>query len=460
MALNNGTDLEMGSTLYRNALQAAVAAGLTNEATITAAVARTQRQLFDLGRYDPPSRSTWTRLGAETLNSTAHRALVFEAAVQSLVLLSNQRGHASQAALPLMPGAHIAVVGPQAVGRSTLLSDYYGDEVCWTSDECNGHDCFDCIPTVAEAIERANTGGLTTSAAGVAISGNDTSGIAAALELTEAADVVILVLGIDRSIEHEGIDRTDTALPGEQEEFALQVLALGKPTVVVLINGGALAIDALLDETRAAPYAIVEAFNPNVAGGAPIAAALFGEMNRWGKLPVTMYPHAFMTQKSMVDYNMSSGVGRTYRYYTERPLFPFGHGLSLTTFAINCSTAGGAPQLKPSMLKPSTTLRLRCDVRNTGEREGDEVVMVYHAVGAELRKSLQHPAPQRALIDFARVSVPVGGVVSIPFEVTEAEMKLVNNTGDRVLYKGEHVLEVSADGAGAPGSQAIKVMVS
>ena len=121
-ALNNGTDIEMGSDLYRTALREAVRTGLTSEATITRAVARTQRQLMMVGRFDDPSRSSWTSLGAETINSTAHRHTQYEAAVQSLVLLQNEGG-----ALPLKPGVHVAVLGPQAMSREGMLSDYYGD---------------------------------------------------------------------------------------------------------------------------------------------------------------------------------------------------------------------------------------------------------------------------------------------------------------------------------------------
>ncbi len=116
------------------------------------------------------------------------------------------------------------------------------------------------------------------------VNSSDSSGIPAALAAAAAADVVILVLGNDRTQEHETLDRTDTALPGLQEPFALDVLALHKPVVIVLTNGGALAIDNLVS----LPAAIVEAFNPGVGGAVPLAHSLFGVQNRWGKMPVTM----------------------------------------------------------------------------------------------------------------------------------------------------------------------------
>ena len=110
------------------------------------------------------------------------------------------------------------------------MSDYYGDEICWTDDKCHGTDCFDCIVSIAEAVSAQNVGGRTTTAKGVDVNSADTSGINLALKLAAEAEVVVLALGIDKSIEHEGVDRVDTSLPGLQESFALQVLiALGYP---------------------------------------------------------------------------------------------------------------------------------------------------------------------------------------------------------------------------------------
>ena len=159
---------------------------------------------------------------------------------------------------------------------------------------------------------------------------SDRSAIPAAIAAAAAADVIVMVLGNDRTQEHETLDRTDTALPGLQEPFAMQILALGKPVVMVLTNGGALAIDNLI----AQPDAIVEAFNPGVGGAVPLAHSLFGAQNRWGKMPITMwamlgaaltccvswrtrrYPHSYIAEQAMTNFNMSQAPGRTYRYYT------------------------------------------------------------------------------------------------------------------------------------------------
>jgi hypothetical protein len=181
---------------------------------------------------------------------------------------------------------------------------------------------------------------------------------------------------------------------------------------------------------------------------AQLAALLFGDANRWGKLPYTMYPHAYAAAQPMANYDMAKPPGRTYRYYlgdgpggAGAPLFPFGTGLSYTSFALDCALA----------LAPRP-LAVTCQVRNTGGRDGDEVVMLYHAAGADVRAaaaraSPPHPVPRKALVDFARVSVAAGATATVEFALSEASFLLVNGDGDRTLYHGARVLELS-NGAG------------
>ena len=273
--------------------------------------------------------SEWSSYGIDTINSAEHRNISYEAALQSLVLLRNDGD-----ALPLKIGSKVAVVGPQSTARSGLLSDYAGGQWCygqsnkhpWSSQEY-------CIPSIAEGIAAANTGGVTNVAAGVSTcttnqvspkckqsvsewnSSTAAGGIASALQIARVADAVVLVLGIDKSVEREGRDRIDTALPESQETFAHQVLTLNKPTVLVLTNGGALAIDSLANpragQAGAAPFAILEAFNPAAFGGRAIGESLFGKANRFGKLPITMYPHDYIQQQPLTNYDMSKPPGRT-----------------------------------------------------------------------------------------------------------------------------------------------------
>ena len=320
------------------------------------------------------------------------------------------------AALPLRRGAKLAVVGPMGVQREGLLSDYHCDELLRRRLR---------LPDDGRRRRSPRRTPAATQAEGVEVFGERTAGGADALALLAAADVAILVVGIFQTVEHEGVDRDDTALPGQQEPFAQQVLALGKPTVMVMANGGALAIDALVD----GPAAIVEAFNPSVTGPAALADLLFGNVNRWGKLPVTMYPHAYISEQNMTNYDMAKSPGRTYKYYEGAPLFAFGHGLSLTDFALDCAKDAG--RASDDALVPDFT----CAVGNVGAVDGDEVVFAYHAAGDDVARACGPPVPARARSStFARVSVAAGASERVEFHLTSDALKLVDADGARVLY--------------------------
>jgi beta-glucosidase len=213
--------------------------------------------------------------------------------------------------LPLKRGSNIAVVGPMGVDRN-LISDYAGDGGeggCWPKGDQS------CIHTIFEAIEMKNTGGTTHSAAGVPAAHDHSPPakfLAEALAVAKVADIVVLAIGNDRDAEHEGIDRHDVNLPTKEETLAKLVIALKKPTLMILSNGGAVSIDGLIEPSKA----IVECFNPS--HNAPqLAALLFGEANNWGKLPVTIYSHDYTTgagslpAQPMDNYDMVKSPGRT-----------------------------------------------------------------------------------------------------------------------------------------------------
>ena len=416
-ALNAGVDVNDGHAFPF--LVDAVAQNLTTRAAIDRALNRSLSQLFQAGVFDPPAAVSWTSIPASAVNSSAHQKANYDAALQAMVLLRNDGG----AALPLAPGRRIAVLGPQAEARSGLLSDYATEEPCF-----GGGDA--CIPSIADAIRAANGApDLTSAAAGVDIRSLRTAGIAPALALARAADHVVLCLGIDKSIEHEGVDREELGLPGLQELFAERVLRLGKPTTLVLTNGGALAIDELAADPRLG--AIVEAFNPGGVGARALAALVMGRENRWGKLPVTVYPKAYARQVDLKDFDMAKPPGRTYKWYGGTPLWPFGSGLSLTSFAMNCSAS--------SARIPAT---LACTVFNTGGRAGDEVVMAFQRPSPAARALSKHPLPIKRLIDFGRVTIPAGGTATVAFEVTASRLAMATDAGATRLYPGPHEIEL------------------
>jgi len=315
----------------------------------------------------------------------------------------------------------LAVVGPHIYSTRDLFEDYKGDQECY-----GGGD--KCVRTIAEVFTTLHGAANTLVAKGVDIDSQDSTGIQAALNAVNQADQVVLVLGIGNTQEHEGIDRTNIILPGLQESFAKSVLATGKPVVLVLINGGTLSIDNLI---QLAP-AIIEAFVPAMRTGEALYLTIFGRENRWGKLPVTVYPANYINQVDMYSFDMTKAPGRTYRYYTDKPLFPFGFGLSYTTFSYTCTgkTASG-------------TTSISCVVTNNGTRDGDEILQVYHRAGDDVRKGANHPVPARSLVDFGRYHLTMGEKANANFEIPNTKLVLTNQLGDKILYAGSHYLDIT-----------------
>jgi beta-glucosidase len=196
--VNNGTDLEMGSDIVLRTLEQALRSKLTTKAVIKTAARRTLVHLFAAGRFDRLEDVEWSRFGRREIASAEHTRIRDDAAAQSFVLLKNEKK-----VLPLRAGAKVAVIGPQANGHG-LFSDYFNDQVCFGST--GGSGGLDCITTIAEAIATANAGGVTTNATGCAMTNTtDRGGLAAAVAVAKAADVVVLALGIDKTVEHEGV---------------------------------------------------------------------------------------------------------------------------------------------------------------------------------------------------------------------------------------------------------------
>lgn len=293
---------------------------------------------------------------------------------------------------------------------------------------------YSCIPTIGDTFTRLNGAENTRVALGVGFQSQDESGMAEALEAARASDVVVLVLGTSNDVEKETLDRTDTRLPGLQEALAHQVLALGKPVVLVLINGGIVSIDSLVQPCGA----IVEAFNPSRRGAEALFLALFGHANRWGRLPVTVYPAAYTSQVDMYDFDMAKPPGRTYRYYTGEPLFQFGHGLSYSPFALRCEAKGPTSALAPRR----ASVHIACSVTNFGGMDGDEVLMVFHSAGDAIRSRVSHAVPKRSLVAFERVGVKAGKAATVDFHLDADAFRMTDTNGNQVVYAGAHHFQV------------------
>jgi hypothetical protein len=429
-----------GDDLWRDGhLFNATVSGLTNETVITKAVERTLLHRMRMGLMDAPENNPWTRLNLSDMNSTHSQQVAHEAALQSFVLLKNVGQ-----ALPLKLGSKIACVGPLADPHGPGNMD--GPQKAYISDYAGAGQPAD-MPSIADAIQALNAqhGGTTTRAAGVGLDGRskvNESEVASALSLVADADATVLVVGITKDQEHEGVDRTDTLLPAIQSNFSRQVfataLAKGTPVVLVLISGGILSIDELIDGASA----IVDAFNPAQAGPPALASTLFGLENRFGKLPVTVYSADYAKQQPIQEmsltetsWNGTTKPGRSYRWYRGTKLWEFGFGLSYTNFSLSCAAVAGPGS--------DEALHFSCTVKNLGTVRGDEVVLCFHTVSSAIRSAAKHPVPIKKLVGFERSSLAPSQANTLDFAIPKAQLALVDNTGASVLYQGAHTLTFS-----------------
>lgn len=248
-----------------------------------------------------------------------------------------------------------------------------------------------------------------------------------AVKLARESDLSIVVLGLSQRLEGEGGDREDIALPKVQTDLLKAIHATGKPVIVVLNAGSALAVNWAKEHVDA----LLSVGYPGEQGGNALADVLFGDYNPAGRLPITYYT-ALDELPAFEDYAMSD---RTYRYYKGEPLFPFGFGLSYTQFSYSNLYA-------TSILKAGNNLTVRFSLTNTGDRAGDEVVQVYLS---DLKAST--PRPQHQLVAFDRVYLRPNEKRELTFEIDARAFSLINPQGKRVIESGAFELHI---GGGQP----------
>jgi beta-glucosidase len=258
-----------------------------------------------------------------------------------------------------------------------------------------------------------------------------------ALAIAKRADVIVAYMGISSSLEGEEMpsvqtkgfekgDRTSIELPEDQQLLLKELKAIGKPIVLVLTSGSALSINW---EKQNIP-AIVQAWYPGEEGGNAVADVLFGKCNPAGRLPITWY-QSLSDLPAFDDYNMNN---RTYRYFNGRPLFPFGHGLSYTSFHYS------ALKLNNEMIKSTDSIVVSVTVKNTGNYDGDEVVQLY--VKNLSSKQLQ---PIKSLKGFKRVFIKKGESKTILLRLKASDVSCFDETKDDfVVEAGEYEIQVGA----------------
>ncbi|HEY1662404.1 MAG TPA: glycoside hydrolase family 3 C-terminal domain-containing protein [Verrucomicrobiae bacterium] len=422
-AVKAGDDLCCGTDY--DALARAVQEGLITQPEIDNALALLLKTRFRLGLFDPPSLVAYDQIPPSENNTPAHEALALQVARESMVLLKND------GLLPLdrRQIKRIAVIGANADSVGMLLGNYNGTP----SNPVTILEGIRMIagPNIEVTYERGCS--LATHTNDVVAPDKDfTNAINAAAQ----ADVVIYVGGIDAHLEGEemrvyldgfnGGDRTRIELPPVQENLLKALQATGKRVVYVNCSGSAMAMPWENEYLNA----ILQAWYPGEEGGRAVAETLFGENNPAGRLPVTFY----QSTADLPDFENYSMSNRTYRYFSGKPVFAFGHGLSYTTFRYRHA------KLASKKIDAGQDVTVSFELKNTGDRDGDEVAQVYfrHVNSAV-------PQPQEALCGFQRVHLAKGESKEITIDIPAERLRYWDTiTKQYVVEPGKYQLLVAA----------------
>ena len=419
MAMKNGCDINCGSLfLY---LTEAIEKGLVSEERLEEAVENLMTTRFKLGMFDGQEGVPYSGLSYEDNDARKHRELNFEASRKTLVLLKNE-----DRLLPLDKSKlkTVGIIGPNSNNRKALvgnyegtasryytisegIQDYLGDEVrVMVSEGC--HLC------------KTKVSGLS----------QDNDRLSEVRGVCEASDVIIACLGLDSSLEGEegdegnefaSGDKPNLALPGLQQQVLEEIYKSGKPVVLVLLSGSALAVTWADEHVPA----IIEGWYPGAEGGRALAAVLFGDYAPEGKLPVTFYK----TSEELPDFRNYAMKGRTYRYMEQEALYPFGYGLSYTDFSVKDIN------LSENAIGAGGSLTIKARLKNEGSVKGGETLQIYV-------KSGKPGTPNAQLKGLVKAELMPGEEKELRVVLTDRSFALRNEAGDLVLEAGEYKVYV------------------
>jgi len=395
-ALSAGVDMEMTSTLYREKGPAALAAGKLSAAEVDASVLRVLELKFRAGIFENPYIDP--ALEAKTLKTPEKLALALDSALASMVLLKNENN-----LLPLDPAIKkVAVIGTLADTGSDMLGSWYAD-----GKAADAVTLLQGVKTVVSPKTRViySSGCYNAGAADAEL---DKAAAAAA-----GADVIIAAVGESADMSGEASSRAFLTLPGRQLELLERLRKTGKPVVAVVFNGRPLELGWL----DANIPAVLEAWQPGTQGGLAAAQVLFGKYNPGGKLPVTFprtlgqVPIYYARRSTGRPTSLTEKYTSRYQDSSSAPLYPFGYGLSYSSFSFS------GLSVTPAAIKPDGQLKVRLDVKNVSQRAGDEVAQIYikDVAGSETR-------PMRELKGFERVTLAPGEQRTLEFVLGPAEL--------------------------------------
>jgi beta-glucosidase len=421
-ALTAGVDVDMVSGIYGDTLDTAVRDGTLPAQEVNEAVRRVLRAKWDLGLFQDPYRYGSPEQEDDVILSDTHRDLARTAAHQSMVLLKNDNE-----VLPLGNDVEsLAVIGPLADDARSILGE-------WAASG-RAEDAV----SVLEGL-RSRSGVDVEYVPGLPdVKSPDPSGVDAAAAAAEQADAAILVLGEEYNMSGEAASRTSLDLPGAQQALADAVADTGTPTAAVLLNGRPLA----LTELDATVPAILEAWYPGTEAGPAVADVLFGDVAPSGKLPMSFprtvgqvplfYNHKNTGRPPVEDQDYTS----TYLDTPWTSLYPFGHGLSYTTFSYS------EPRVSDTSLVMGDTLHVAVDVTNTGARAGTEVAQLY------LRDPVARVTrPVQELRATRRVRLQPGDTRTVRFALTLEDLAYYGPGMERIVEAGRFEVQVGTSSA-------------
>ncbi|KAH7573495.1 hypothetical protein ACOSQ2_007487 [Xanthoceras sorbifolium] len=447
-SIKAGLDLDCGPFLALHT-EGAIQRRLLSEEDVNLALANTITVQMRLGMFDgAPTAQPFGNLGPSHVCNPAHQQLALEAARQGIVLLKS-----SGRALPLSTRLHhtVAVIGPNSDVTVTMIGNYAGVACGYTSP-------LQGIARYARTIHQAGCRNVAC---------NENQLIGAAEVAARHADATVLVMGLDQSIEAEFKDRVGLFLPGHQQELVSRVARASRgPTILVLMCGGPVDVSFAKNDPRIS--AILWVGYPGQAGGTAIADVLFGTANPGGKLPMTWYPHDYLAKVPMTNMGLRADPargypGRTYRFYKGPVIFPFGHGLSYTTFAHTLAKAAPKQVSVPltttslyTLEKNSTilgngirvshtncntpSLGVHVDVKNTGDMDGTHTLLVFSTPPAGKWSATKQ------LIGFHKVHVLAGSQQTVKVDIHVCKhLSIVDRFGIRRIPMGEHNIHIGGD---------------
>jgi beta-glucosidase len=416
LALNAGVDMEMDSRLFNQYGEQLVAEGKIPMANVDQAVRRVLETKYKLGLFEHPYADE--ALEKNTLLSATNLAAARELAARTFVLLKNDRD-----TLPLNPKLKsIAVIGPLADDPRSMLGHWNGDG--------RTEDTVTLLAGLRAKVPDVKI----LYAKGCDVTGDSREGFKQAIKAAKKSDFAILAVGESSDMVGEASSRSSLDLPGQQLALIQAIHAIGKPYVVVLMNGRPLSIDWVATNSPA----ILETWLSGTEGGNAIADTLFGDADPGGRLPVT-FPRS--AGQSPIYYNHKNtgrppgGTSKDVSGYIDipwTPLYPFGYGLSYTQFKLSDL------RLNDASIRRDGTIEVGVDVQNTGSRAGDDVVQLYiHDQVASVTR------PVKALKGFKRVSLQPGESRHLKFVLGPAELGFYNQAMQFVVEPGAFDLMVS-----------------